>query len=432
MNKLYIRLQCCVVLLLPAALCKAQNLVPNPSFENGSCVVNYNSTPQKIPATINSWYSCTGASPDPFDVCGNALPAAYDVFVPDVLFGYQYARTGNRFMGLGFYGAPWYEYIGTKLTSPLEAGETYHVEFWVSCGDLMSAAADQLGIYFSTTEISYPTTSTYGGLLNYTPQIVNTVGNFLIDTTWQKVSGDFVAAGGEQYIVMGYFKPAIASEFYQFPVTTAGQNPKANPNYKPATNGTGGTARAYYYIDDVLVEKQSSLPIRLMKFSAKRVEGKVLLEWQTASENNNCRFEVERSEDGSAYQMIGTVAGAINSSVTRYYQFTDQHPVTGKSYYRIRQVDCDGKSTLSNTVSLTNEVTTVSVYPNPVVNKLTIDRTTTIAARAAIYDLAGRMISFHELKEPRETLNVQNLLPGTYIIKVTSETEHYAYKFIKK
>jgi hypothetical protein len=132
----------------------------------------------------------------------------------------------------------------------------------------------------------------------------------------------------------------------------------------------------------VLVEKQSTLPIRLMKFSAKRVEGKVLLEVQTANENNNCLFEVERSEDGSAYQMIGTVAGAVNSAVTRYYQFTDQHPVTGKSYYRIRQVDCDGKSTVSNTISLNNEVTTLSVYPNPVVNKLTIDRTTTVATRA--------------------------------------------------
>jgi hypothetical protein len=69
------------------------------------------------------------------------------VFVPDVLFGYQYARTGNRFMGFGFYSA-WYEYIGVKLTAPLEAGETYHVTYWLSCGDLMPWAADQIGIYF--------------------------------------------------------------------------------------------------------------------------------------------------------------------------------------------------------------------------------------------------------------------------------------------
>jgi hypothetical protein len=431
MNKLYIRLQCCLVLALPALFGKAQNLVPNPGFENGSCVVNYNSTPAKIPTTINNWYSCTGASPDPFDICGNAMPAAYDVFVPDVLFGYQYAHTGNRFMGFGFYSA-WYEYLGVKLTAPLEAGETYHVTFWLSCGDLMSWAADQVGIYFSTTDISYPTTSTYGGMLNYTPQIVNTTGNFITDTTWQKVSGDFVAAGGEQYIVIGYFKPIVAADFYQFPVTTPGQNPKANPNYKPGTNGTGGNPRAYYYIDDVVVEKQSALPIRLHHFAAKRMDDKVRLDWQTAMENNNCRFEVERSEDGRNFQMIGSLPGAVNSSATQYYQFTDVRPVSGRSYYRIRQVDCDGKSTLSNVISLNNQSTALSVYPNPVADKLIIDRTTNITARAAIYDLAGRMIAIHTLKEPRETLNVQGLLPGTYIIKVTSETEHYARKFIKK
>lgn len=410
----------------------AQNLVPNPGFENGSCVVTYNSTPAKIPTTINDWYSCSGASPDPFDTCGTYSASGYDIVVPDIIFGYQYAHTGARFMGLGFYSG-WYEYIGAKLAQPLEAGETYKVSFWVSCADMMVWAAKDIGMYFSTTDISYPTSNVYGTMLNYTPQVVNT-GSHLTDTIWQQVTGDFVAAGGEQWIVLGYFKPIVTSDFYLFPAPTDGTYRKANPTYRPTTQGSGTTAgaRVYYYVDDVSVEKVSALPIKLTSFTGKLLNQQVQLKWQTASEESNCGFDVQRSSNGKDFYTIGTVAGAGTSAIAHAYSYTDASPLTGASYYRLQQNDCNGKSNFSSLITIRYEPGNFTIYPNPVSSTITISRNKSGNATATIYDLAGRLLFTKKITSATESIAASQLLPGTYIIKVAGDNGSFTQKFMKQ
>ncbi len=90
------------------------------------------------------------------------------------------------------------------------------------------------------------------------------------------------------------------------------------------------------------------LPITLLSFTAEARDGNIVqCNWATAAEINNDFFTVERSVDGFAWEAVGTVQGAGNSNYTLHYGFADDTPYAGVSYYRLRQTDYDGTTTLS-------------------------------------------------------------------------------------
>ncbi len=94
------------------------------------------------------------------------------------------------------------------------------------------------------------------------------------------------------------------------------------------------------------------LPVEFMSFTAQWDNGSVLLEWETASEIDNERFDVERSTDGENFAVIGSVDGGGTTNEHRQYWFVDKNPVSGISYYRLRQVDFDGKEEHSAVISI--------------------------------------------------------------------------------
>src|SRR5205823_3492601 len=96
----------------------------------------------------------------------------------------------------------------------------------------------------------------------------------------------------------------------------------------------------------------TGLPVSLVRFSAKENNGSVLLEWATASELNNDYFMIEKSTASkmltdNSWRNIGRVSGAGNSTAMHAYNYTDDEPLAGAAYYRLKQVDYDGKSTYS-------------------------------------------------------------------------------------
>ena len=97
---------------------------------------------------------------------------------------------------------------------------------------------------------------------------------------------------------------------------------------------------------------QNPLPITLIDFTAKPQGAHVRLDWTTASERNNDLFTVERSADGVLFSPVLTVPGAGNSDLPLSYADLDRAPLMGVSYYRLRQTDHDGTSTLSQVVSV--------------------------------------------------------------------------------
>ncbi|MGA0557879.1 hypothetical protein ACO2Q8_14575 [Larkinella sp. VNQ87] len=109
--------------------------------------------------------------------------------------------------------------------------------------------------------------------------------------------------------------------------------------------------RQEIYIGDFNWEA-APLPVRLASFSGKRVENQVRLGWQTTFESNSAYFVVERSADAKAFEALGRVVSSGFSESLQAYGFTDEAPVLGTNYYRLRQVDQDGRFEYSKIIGV--------------------------------------------------------------------------------
>lgn len=115
------------------------------------------------------------------------------------------------------------------------------------------------------------------------------------------------------------------------------------------------------------------LPIELLSFEAIAVGRSIDLEWATASETNNEFFTIERSNDGQTWEEIAYIDGAGNSSNQIDYSWTDNTPLNGVSYYRLKQTDFDGEFSYSEIAAVElNGKNEIKVYPNPAKSSVTI------------------------------------------------------------
>ncbi len=131
--------------------------------------------------------------------------------------------------------------------------------------------------------------------------------------------------------------------------------------------------RFYLLIAD---KNNSALPVSWNEFAAQKINNKVELNWQTASEKNTSHFVIERSIDAQNFSEIGLVKSAENSTQLSNYIFEDVNPqLASTNYYRLKQMDIDGRFTYSNIVSVLFDVinSSVQVFPNPTSNELNID-----------------------------------------------------------
>ncbi|RYY55080.1 MAG: T9SS type A sorting domain-containing protein [Chitinophagaceae bacterium] len=168
------------------------------------------------------------------------------------------------------------------------------------------------------------------------------------------------------------------------------------------------------------------LPVNLLSYDLIMAgTNKVLLTWETSSEDNNSHFEVERSTDGRNYQSVGRVEGKGSRDLGANYSFTDQLPGSEITYYRLKQFDLDGrfKELGVKSVKAQGSSTAPSVYPNPVQGSTL----TLLAGNAAlpapysITDLQGRVIRTGLVQQSRQELNVESLGRGTYLIRLGTE-----------
>lgn len=118
-------------------------------------------------------------------------------------------------------------------------------------------------------------------------------------------------------------------------------------------NTVGGVtpSAANFFRSWTLSNKNLPLPIQLVKWEGRCTGNVVELNWTTASEQDNAYFTIEKSRDGADWAAIGTVEGAGNSSSMIGYGFTD-HDAQSLAYYRLRQTDINGTTTVSNTVAV--------------------------------------------------------------------------------
>jgi hypothetical protein len=187
-----------------------------------------------------------------------------------------------------------------------------------------------------------------------------------------------------------------------------------------------------------------TLPVKLQFFTAMLNNDKVNLKWATSSEINLSHFSIERSFDGINYNEAGMVFAAGNSNDKLNYALTDNIATLQATviYYRLRSVDVDGKSDVSEVKVIrvsNNDAAKVSVatYPNPVTNELRITIPSEWQNKKVVYEVVngnGQLVKKSETgsSSQTETIQVSNLAPGFYVARVICDGQVAQQKIIKK
>lgn len=191
---------------------------------------------------------------------------------------------------------------------------------------------------------------------------------------------------------------------------------------------------------------ENTLPVMLVNFRGEQSGSTNRLLWSTSTETNNRGFDLERSSDGRNYSSIAFVTSKAengNSNSTLNYNYNDVRPLTGNNYYRLKQMDNDGKTTVSNVVLLSGKVSDItlsSVYPNPATRALNVVITSPKAEKVTIMvsDLTGKVVMQTATQlavgDNQQTFNVQQLAAGTYVIKAVCANgcETAVQRFVKQ
>lgn len=304
-------------------------------------------------------------------------------------------------------------------------------------------------------------------------------GNFFLNTRWamyaDRTVSDFKAVFGNNtdntftsktgnYPAQGLKQVNNAYDDSGLPVITAQINPAMlNPGgrsvkFDEFNPGQVFTPSAYYNytaLDPEAVRvlvpllagadklsfktaaQQSPLPLNFLSVQAKyaRVSKSVVVDWKTANEVNTDRFEVLRSSDGRNFIAIGTVA-AKNTAGENPYRFEDKQPLPSTSYYRLKQVDKDGKLTYSRTVTVgfsTNLA--LSVSPNPANNSLLVSHEKAQgSAVLKIVSVQGQVLAAVQPSADAFTtpVDVSKLPAGNYLLVFENGNNRYSTIFVKQ
>lgn len=280
-------------------------------------------------------------------------------------------------------------------------------------------------VYFgagSTVSLASLSTDEKRITINFMPEIdqVNRVKLFVSATSAVKLNLNFTdisAAVGTDVLL---------KDNYLNTLTNVKSNRKYEFTVDKSNAATFGGSRF-----ELLFQPPVTLPIKLVSFTVKKnLDGAELI-WITSTEQNNDRFELERSTDGKLFTKIGQVNGAGNSSTNKQYNYLDKDPANGVNYYRLKQLDKNGEYTYSEPVALNYgfielKEGIIKIYPNPAADMISvmIDEKNCKSVTINIYDLQGRKVSSKTLDNKSNiSLPVTNLGTGTYILEV-SNTEN--------
>lgn len=247
-------------------------------------------------------------------------------------------------------------------------------------------------------------------------------------TNWNLITNDASDGASTTWSSIYYDLPSDADNVpnlrFRFSfVTATNDNCTAPPNFR---------------IDDFIVGANFSLPIELTKFTSELVHKNVHLSWSTASETNNAHFLVERGADGRVFAEIGRVAGAGTVRETREYAFIDERPLPGANFYRLRQVDFDGRFSFSpvRRVVVGQAAGAFLLYPSPASDFLQIQLAESADTDGAweIFDAAGRQVMRGVLPAESAALPVfiGDLLPGAYYFRLVSGQNLKGHSFVKQ
>jgi hypothetical protein len=180
----------------------------------------------------------------------------------------------------------------------------------------------------------------------------------------------------------------------------------------------------------------SSLPVNLLNFTSTLLNNSVKLQWQTTSEINSSYFLIERSFDGVNFSGISKVNAAGNSTSLKQYSFIDQTPLAGEAFYRLKEVDLDGKYVYSKILLVKMpQANTLNIIGNPVQNvlQIQIDNSTLSTNYLSIFDFSGRRLKTFNAQCGLQNIDVSFLSAGSYILQlITADGKVFDKPFVKR
>jgi Secretion system C-terminal sorting domain len=187
------------------------------------------------------------------------------------------------------------------------------------------------------------------------------------------------------------------------------------------------SSAAERYIDNVIVtQRDVALSVSILDFKATAVNNSVKLDWLTADEKDNSHFIIERSLDGKLFSNIGQVKGNGTTKQTIDYTFLDESNLSQTAYYRLKQIDFDGKSTVSKVISIDRNlrIGKTKIYPTLVNDWVTVELNTSNDVELIVNDIVGRvvLVKKKEVTEGATTFNLDlsGISKGMYFISVKS------------
>lgn len=187
-----------------------------------------------------------------------------------------------------------------------------------------------------------------------------------------------------------------------------------------------------------LIGTNTLLPVDLLYFNAQREEDFIDLSWATASEQHNAFFLLERSRDGFVFETMASVPGAIHSTIVLNYNYQDFKAPLEMVYYRLAQIDTDGKITYSDIVFVEAAETEnwFHLFPNPVSHFLQIKNHRSINdAEIVIFNLLGSEVFRKTIQDDTGDhiqLDLNALPSGSYLLSIETEQVYYKNMFIKR
>jgi 1,4-alpha-glucan branching enzyme len=270
---------------------------------------------------------------------------------------------------------------------------------------------------------------------DYVSTFINGNINYSLSDTvkWESVVGNNL-----QVMVFGNFGVNAKTSTVTFPSTGIWYSYLTTKTINvAATSYTVTLQPGEYYVYTNKNIKDAVLPVTWLSFTAqKNGAHSVLLSWSTQNEINNDHFEIERSGNGTSFTKIDEVTAATGTGQHRY-SLTDNIPLSGYNYYRIKQVDKEGNYQYSSIqrISLSDIIKHWSLYPNPAKNATALYALNNYSKAAiSVSDLRGKII--YRTVIDNITANQQILIPlqqlskGVYVIKIITEQGIDAEKLV--
>jgi hypothetical protein len=201
-------------------------------------------------------------------------------------------------------------------------------------------------------------------------------------------------------------------------------NTNTNDDSIPVTVGEGEND-----FDNDFTDASGALPIDLLDFKAKKHETSVILNWKVANEVGFSHFEIQKSNNGKEFGYIGT----MSSTNSKFYSFTDKNPTIGENYYRLKMIDFDGSTKISNILNLkiNSEFDYINIE-NPAIDYEFQVNTNTENVEFSLLNSQGKIVDIKAELINRNTFRVKSStkISGIYYLSIKTNSNIQTRKVV--